>query len=274
MSRNNLGSRISEYRQNKGMTQEELAARIGVTHQALSKWERGQSLPDLSLLADLCHIMGCSADYLLGIETAPITENDDEKTQDEIWMNLRNCLEPLELAFGKNLVSVFTDRSYVGQVVRVRKNLSAEGILMPLVRVRDDMNLRAEEFRILSYHRELYRGTVSGKTDSVCGYMMECLERTVRENYAQILNRDIVKEMVQNLQKRYPVLIAETVPKVFSYGFLTEVLKRFVAGGNSCLYLARVIEIMDDTLRHKGSASVEELAEVLAASVPRVNSQI
>lgn len=274
MSRNNLGSRISEYRQNKGMTQEELAARIGVTPQALSKWERGQSLPDLSLLADLCHIMGCSADYLLGIETAPITENDDEKTQDEIWMNLRNCLEPLELTFGKNLVSVFADRSYVEQVVRVRKNLSAEGILMPLVRVRDDMNLQAEEFRILSYRRELYRETVSEKTDSVCEYMMRCLERAVRENYAQILNRDIVKEMVQNLEKRYPVLIAETVPKVFSYGFLTEVLKQFVAGGNSCLYLARVIEVMDDTLRHKGSASVGELAEVLAASVPHVNSQI
>ena len=35
------------------MTQEELAGRIGVTPQALSKWERGQSLPDVSLLTDL-----------------------------------------------------------------------------------------------------------------------------------------------------------------------------------------------------------------------------
>lgn len=93
--------------------------------------------------------------------------------------------------------------------------------------------------------------------------MMEILEKTVRENYAKILNRDIVKEMVQNLQKRYPVLISETVPKVFSYGFLTDVLKRFVAGGNSCLYLVKVIEIMDDTLREKGSVAAEEMAEVL-----------
>ena len=53
-------------------------------------------------------------------------------------------------------------------------------------------------------------------------------------------------------------------PKVFSYGFLTDVLKRFVAGGNSCLYLVKVIEIMDETLREKGTVSAEELEEVLA----------
>ena len=134
---------------------------------------------------------------------------------------------------------------------------------MPLVRVGDDMNLEAEEFRILSYRRELFRGTPPQGTDCICNYMMEILEKTVRENYAKILNRDIVKEMVQNLQKRYPVLISETVPKVFSYGFLTDVLKRFVAGGNSCLYLVKVIEIMDDTLREKGSVAAEEMAEVL-----------
>lgn len=67
--KNNFGSKISECRQNKGMTQEELAGRIGVTPQALSKWERGQSLPDVALLADLCSILGCSADYLLGTMT-------------------------------------------------------------------------------------------------------------------------------------------------------------------------------------------------------------
>ena len=38
--------------------QEELAGRIGVTPQALSKWERGQSLPDVSLLTDICQILG------------------------------------------------------------------------------------------------------------------------------------------------------------------------------------------------------------------------
>lgn len=54
MVQKNFGVKILEYRQNKGLTQEELAGRIGVTPQALSKWERGQSLPDITLLAELC----------------------------------------------------------------------------------------------------------------------------------------------------------------------------------------------------------------------------
>lgn len=264
MNPGNLGRKILECRQNKGMTQEELAGRIGVTPQALSKWERGQSLPDVSLLVDLCQMLGCSADDLLGTATAKITENDDEKAQNEIWDNLRNCLEPLELTFGRGLVPAFTDCSYVEQIVQIRKNLSKEGILMPLVRVRDDMELDAEEFVILSYRKELYRAAVPEGTDSVCQYMMECFEKTVREKYAEILNRDIVKEMVENLQKKYPELISETVPAKISYGLLTNVLKKFMAKGNSCLYLVKIIELIDDTLQQKGTASLEELVAVLS----------
>lgn len=263
MNSNNLGRKICECRQNKGMTQEELAGRIGVTPQALSKWERGQSLPDVSLLVDLCQMLGCSADDLLGTATAKITENNDEKAQNEIWANLRNCLEPLELTFGKGLVSAFTDHSYVEQIIQVRKNLSKEGILIPLVRIRDDMELEEEEFVILSYRKELYRAAVPEGTDSVCQYMMECLEKTVREKYAEILNRDMVKDMVENLQKKYPALISETVPARISYGLLTNVLKQFMAKGNSCLYLVKIIELIDDALRQKGTASPEELVAVL-----------
>lgn len=42
-----LGRRIAECRKEKHFTQDELAARLGVTPQALSKWERSQSLPDI-----------------------------------------------------------------------------------------------------------------------------------------------------------------------------------------------------------------------------------
>ncbi|MBP3703382.1 MAG: helix-turn-helix transcriptional regulator, partial [Lachnospiraceae bacterium] len=92
-----LGSRILEQRQGKGMTQEELAVRIGVTPQALSKWERNQSLPDTALLADLCRVLGVSADYLLSTERQKITENEDSQAEDIIRKKLRNCCEPLIL---------------------------------------------------------------------------------------------------------------------------------------------------------------------------------
>ena len=61
----NIGIRISQYRQNRNLTQEELAVKIGVTSQAVSKWERGQSLPDIITFSQLCNILDVSADVLL-----------------------------------------------------------------------------------------------------------------------------------------------------------------------------------------------------------------
>lgn len=267
----NLGRRISECRQNIGMTQEELAGRIGVTPQALSKWERNQSVPDVLLLVDLCHILKCSLDYLLGTQSHNLTENNDEKSQNEIWKNLRNCLEPLELTFGKDLVPAFMDDSYIKQIVQVRKNLSKEGILMPLVRVRDDMELAPAEFAISSFGKRLYGKTIE-KSDAVCESIMKHLEHTVRNQYAEIINRDLIKEMVDNLKEKYPVLISETIPSKISYGFLTDIIKHFLKKNghkrNSLQYLPKIIEIVDDTLREKGQLSTEEFATVLLDELP------
>ena len=88
-------------------------------------------------------------------------------------------------------------------------------------------------------------------------------EKIVRENYADILNRDIVKELVDNLRIKYPALVNETVPERISYGLLTDVLKGYVARGGSMVYLVRLIEIMDCALRQNPGASVDELVQIL-----------
>ncbi len=67
-----LAARISELRRRAGMTQEALAEKLGVTFQAVSKWERGQSCPDISLLPSIAEIFGVSIDELFGTE--PVRE--------------------------------------------------------------------------------------------------------------------------------------------------------------------------------------------------------
>lgn len=64
-----IGKRIAESRRSAGFTQEELANRLGVTPQALSKWENGASSPDLEMLTSLCDVLEVSADYLVGKKT-------------------------------------------------------------------------------------------------------------------------------------------------------------------------------------------------------------
>ena len=62
---NEIGLYIKKLRKEKGMTQSELADKLNVTFQAVSKWETGETLPDTSLLLDLCDELGTSVDTLL-----------------------------------------------------------------------------------------------------------------------------------------------------------------------------------------------------------------
>ena len=65
MMNQTLGSRIAELRRKKNMTQEELAAELGVTAQAVSKWENSESAPDLDRLRAICTYFGVTTDYLI-----------------------------------------------------------------------------------------------------------------------------------------------------------------------------------------------------------------
>ena len=59
---------IAKYRRELGLTQEGLAQKLGVTNQAVSKWESGQSCPDIALLPALADIFGITIDQLFGRE--------------------------------------------------------------------------------------------------------------------------------------------------------------------------------------------------------------
>lgn len=60
-----IGSQIQMLRKARGLSQEELAAQIGVSRQAVSKWESGQNLPDLEKVVTLSDFFGVTTDYLM-----------------------------------------------------------------------------------------------------------------------------------------------------------------------------------------------------------------
>ena len=63
-----LGKRIAANRKRLGLTQDQLAEKLGITAQAVSKWENDLSCPDISILPKLADIFGISVSKLLGIE--------------------------------------------------------------------------------------------------------------------------------------------------------------------------------------------------------------
>lgn len=73
----NIADRIQLLRKAKGISQEELAQRIGVSRQAVSKWESEQSLPDIDKIVLLSDYFETTADYLLkGIEPKKESRRD------------------------------------------------------------------------------------------------------------------------------------------------------------------------------------------------------
>lgn len=61
-----IGERIKVYRKEKNLTQGQLAELIGVSTQAVSKWETGAGMPDISQIVPLANVLGISTDKILG----------------------------------------------------------------------------------------------------------------------------------------------------------------------------------------------------------------
>ena len=85
-----IGSRIARARKAKGMTQEELANILGVSSQAVSKWENDASCPDISLLPRLAKELGLTTDELLTGKSNEVkmVPSSQRKSLDELTMRI------------------------------------------------------------------------------------------------------------------------------------------------------------------------------------------
>ena len=68
MNMMSLGENIKAARKKLGMTQEELASQIGVTAQAVSRWESGAGMPDVTMIVPIARVLSVSTDALFGVE--------------------------------------------------------------------------------------------------------------------------------------------------------------------------------------------------------------
>lgn len=97
-----LGKRIQFHRKSLGLTQDQLAEQLGVTAQAVSKWENDLSCPDISTLPQLARIFGISVDALLGAEPAPETVHEAEVVEEQEPNGFHIQTDGLELNLGSS----------------------------------------------------------------------------------------------------------------------------------------------------------------------------
>ena len=124
MDQEKIGKFIASCRKEKKLTQEELAEKLNITKNAVSKWERGLSLMDMSLLKPLSEILGVSVNEILSGEK--IDNEDIEKKSEENIIKLTELINLKSMKYGiigmalfsiiLILISLFKDTSMASVV--------------------------------------------------------------------------------------------------------------------------------------------------------------
>ena len=97
MEQEKIGKFILQLRKEKNMTQKELAEKLGVTDRAISKWENGRGMPELSLMKTLCDELGISVNELLSGEKIE-SENYQERFEENMQWNLNSySIQPFQM---------------------------------------------------------------------------------------------------------------------------------------------------------------------------------
>lgn len=85
----NLDEKLIQYRREREISQEALAEQLGVSRQAISKWETGESMPELSNLLALCKIFGTTPNDFFGYEVpAPTPTAEPVKQKKPVWLTV------------------------------------------------------------------------------------------------------------------------------------------------------------------------------------------
>lgn len=133
-----VGKKIAKLRKNNNMTQFEFADRLGISFQAVSNWERGNSMPDISKLPEIAELFRVSIDEILGknnsflnevtkgekVKLTDFSENDIKETA--VLMKPQEIKEKIDISeFDPKTISAllpFLDSEYVEELVNICKD--------------------------------------------------------------------------------------------------------------------------------------------------------
>ncbi len=142
MNQLNIGTFIAQRRRDAGLTQMQLAEKLGITDRAVSKWERGKALPDASLMLPLCELLHITVNDLLNGEVVSM-ENYNKEMERKLLETIQEKqqadkrLLTMELVIGFLCIAIFFAliiiASYVNMEAWLRTVLILIGFLPVLI---------------------------------------------------------------------------------------------------------------------------------------------
>lgn len=194
----NTGRKISELRKEKNMTQMELADRMNISFQAVSNWERGNSMPDISKLPELAEILDVSVDELLGEKSVLFENIINNRTEEYLKNNSVSPNEFLEIApllKPEQTDTIFTNVTppiELSEIADILPFISRDIINQLAIKAAQDGNDRALS-EIAPY--------IDKKVINDIASNMIAKDRSITE-IAPFVDRDIIGELATNLYEK------------------------------------------------------------------------
>ncbi len=133
MNQEKIGKLIAKLRRSKGLTQSELGELVGVGFRAVSKWENGQTLPDISIINELSRVLEVSVDELLCGELKS-SEISIPVKEEHKSINKKLLLIPILLLVVLLIIFIFinskTSKEYEYEIYSADKQYTVEGKLI------------------------------------------------------------------------------------------------------------------------------------------------
>ena len=182
-----FSEQVSKYRRAAKMTQEELAEKCDVTRQAVAKWERGESIPDVYKISQIAEIFNISLEKLVWGEDK---DGSAKAIAKDIYMQFIECLEDL-----KNAMLTCSYSSSKSAAIKLRTTIKKARIVYPK-RIVDELYTLTEDFG-------KYNGDVLKKEEYKPYFASEIETFSFKEKiYAEKII-PILYEKVENLLNDY-----------------------------------------------------------------------
>lgn len=267
-----LADKITEERKKNGWSQEELANQLGVSRQAVSKWESAGAVPDLQRILQMSELFGVSTDYLLKDEMKAENITYHESTE--------SYAEPLKKVTMEN-ANEFLDMKRNGSKVVANATsmcISSPILLIVLVTMAEDSVFHVSESLATVFGCVFLLGMVAAAVFLFITYGMselhmehfekECFEteygvsgivREKKDSYEPIFIRGTAVGVVLCILAVIPTIIAESMEASDYYCGLSVGLLLFIlAIGVNLLVRVGMVKSSYDTLLQEGEYTKEE----------------
>lgn len=256
----NLADKIIEERKKNGWSQEELASKLGVSRQAVSKWESSGSIPDLQRILQMSELFGVTTDYLLKDEIEEERQNEYVETK-TIKVSMEEANQYLDMkSRGSRIVANATSLCILSPVpLIVLGTMTQDHILIGFSLVLLLVLVAIAVYLFVNYGiRDAFMQHLE-KESFETEYGVSGMVRERRKQYEPTFTRNIAIGVVLCILSVIPTIMAG-VMEVEDYmsGISVGLLLIIVSIGVNILIRAGMIKSSFDTLLQEGEYTKEE----------------